>query len=208
MGSRPEPFRTSGRRAGARFDATLGVTTEALIFLGDLDPARVGPNIEHATHYEPTPVGEAERLLAAIPRPVEGLTFVDAGSGMGRVVLLAARLAFKAIVGIELSPALHEVALENLARADDPLRRCRDIRLIRADAATYRYPRGDLALYLYNPFRASVLEQVLARVLAAPRDVVLLYHTALEREAIDANDAFRLVDDLGFAAIWRRLPSG
>ena len=48
----------AGRRAGQRFDAELGVTTEALIFLGELDPEAIGPSLEHATHYEPTPIAE------------------------------------------------------------------------------------------------------------------------------------------------------
>ena len=52
----------SGRRAGQRFDAAHGVTTEALIFLGELDPENVGPGIEFATHYEATPIDDAERI--------------------------------------------------------------------------------------------------------------------------------------------------
>jgi SAM-dependent methyltransferase len=199
-------FRTSGRRAGARFDAEHGVTTEALVFLGDLDHRTVGPNLEFATHYEPTPLAEAERLLDAIPAPSGVWTFVDVGAGMGRVIMLAARRPFKTVVGIELSPALHRVARENLARFDDPLRRCRDVRLVCKDAASYRYPRGALAVYLYNPFRAPVLERVIERILAVRRDTVILYHTPVERGVIEANDAFELVDDLGFAAIYRRLP--
>jgi predicted RNA methylase len=127
---------------------------------------------------------------------------------MGRVVLLAARRAFKAVVGIELSPALHQIACENLATLDDPLRRCRDVRLLRADAATYRYPRGDIVLYLYNPFRAQVLERVLERVLTARRETIVLYHTPVERGVIESNAAFEMVDDLGFAAIYRRLHAG
>lgn len=130
---------------------------------------------------------------------------MDAGSGMARVVLLAARRAFKAVVGIEISPALHEVARRNLARFEDLERRCRDIRLVRADAATYRFPRGDLALYLFNPFRAPVLERMLRHVVAQPRDVTILYHTPVERGVIESHDAFELVDDFGFAAVYRRV---
>ncbi|HXP93336.1 MAG TPA: methyltransferase domain-containing protein [Candidatus Binatia bacterium] len=182
------------------------MTTEALVFLGDLDPGRVGQSVEFATHYEPTPVGDAEALLDAIPRRVEGATFVDIGAGMGRVVFLAARRPFKAVVGIEISPALLQVARDNLARIDDPERLCRDVRLVRADAATYRYPRGALVLYLYNPFRAPVLESVLARASATRRDVVLLYHTPVEREVIERHAGFEIVDDLGFGAVYRRVP--
>ncbi len=74
--------RVSGRRAGARFDAESGVTTEALLFLGDLDPEAIGPNIAHATHYEPTPLGDLERLICLVPFGIERATFVDLGAGM------------------------------------------------------------------------------------------------------------------------------
>jgi SAM-dependent methyltransferase len=198
-------FRTSGRRAGQRFDAEHHVTTEALIFLSTLDPETIGPNLEFATHYEPTPIREAEELLDAIPPPLESTTFVDIGSGMGRVVLLAARRPFKMVAGVEISGALHEVARENLESFDDDARQCRDVRLVRADAAGYKFPRGRLAVYLYNPFRASVLTSVLEKLLAQPRDVTLLYHTPVEREAIEATGAFELMRELSYAAIFRSL---
>ncbi len=77
------------------------------------------------------------------------------------------------------------------------------MRLVRGDAARYRWPRGDLALYLYNPFRAEVLEAVLADVLAErARDVALLYHTPLEASTIEATGRFQLVEDFGMARIY------
>jgi SAM-dependent methyltransferase len=198
----------SGRRAGQRFDAEHGVTTEALVFLGELDPEAIGPALEHATHYEPTPVAQAEALLAASPLRPERTTFIDLGAGMGRVVLLAARLPFKAVVGVEISPALVEIARENLAAARDPLRVARDLRLVRADASAYRFPPGDLAVYLYNPFAAPILDAVLINLRAggARREVVMLYHTPVERATIDASEAFELVDDLGFGLVYRMRP--
>lgn len=194
----------SGRRAGQRFDAEHGVTTEALIFLGDLDPEKVGAGLELATHYEATPVRDAQRLLDASPLAPDSATFVDVGSGMGRVVLLAARRPFKAVVGLEISPALHQIAKENLARYEDPGRRCRDVRLIRADATAARYPRGPLVIYLYNPFRAEALERVLERLLAVRRPVAVLYHTPVERGVLDAHPAFSLIADLGFGLVYER----
>jgi len=196
---------SSGRRAGQRFDAAHGVTTEALIFLGDLDPENVGPGIEFATHYEATPVEDAERLLDASPLEPERSTLVDIGSGMGRVVLLASRRPVRQIIGVEISPALHEIARDNRRRWPQAGIVCRDIRLVRADAARFTFPRGDLVVYLYNPFRAEVLDAVLDALLVdRSRNVVLLYHTPLERECIEARNAFEVVSDLGFGVVFRR----
>ena len=195
----------SGRRAGQRFDAEHGVTTEALVFLGELDPEAIGPSLEHATHYEPTPVAQAEALFDASPLRPQSSTFVDLGAGMGRVLLLAARRPFKTVIGVEISPALVEIARENLAAARDPLRVARDLRLVRADAGTYRFPPGDLVVYLYNPFAAPVLDAVLANLCASDerREVVLLYHTPVERATVDAGQAFELLADLGFGVVYR-----
>jgi hypothetical protein len=66
---------------------------------------------------------------------------------MGRVVLHAARRPYRQIIGVEISPALLEVAKENRASYRGP-RACADLRLVRADAATFTFPRGDLVVYL------------------------------------------------------------
>jgi len=195
----------SGRRAGQRFDAEHRVTTEALVFLGELDPEAIGASLEFATHYEPTPVAQAEALFDASPLPPERAAFVDLGAGMGRVVLLAARRAFRAVIGVEISPALVEIARENLATVHDGRRVARDVKIVGADAAGYAFPRGDLVIFMYNPFRGPVLDRVLAnlRTTAEERDVVLLYHTPVERDVIDATEAFDLVGDVGFGLVYR-----
>ena len=194
----------SGRRAGQRFDAAHRVTTEALVFLGELDPDAIGASLEYATHYEPTPVAQANALLDASPLAPERATFVDVGAGMGRVVLLAARRPFRAVVGVDVSPALVEIARENLTTVADPMRVARDVRIACADAADYSFPRGDLVVYLYNPFRAPVMDAMLVNLFDTDesRDIVLLYHTPVERESIDETEAFDIVADLGFGLVY------
>ena len=194
---------SAGRRAGQRFDAEHGITTEALIFLGDLDPEAVGASIEFATHYEATPVADIDALLDAVPLAPERCTFVDIGAGLGRVVLHAARRPFRQIVGVEISPALLEVAKENRASFRGPLA-CRDVRLVCADAAGFAFPRGDLVVYLYNPFRAEILGPMLDRLAAdSRRKVVLVYHTPVERATVDAHPAFELLADRGVGLLYR-----
>lgn len=185
------------------------MTTEALVFLGELDPEAIGDSLEHATHYEPTPVAQADALLDTSPLTPQTTTFVDLGAGMGRVVMLAARRPFRAVIGVEISPALVEIARENLATASDPRRVVRDVKIVRADAAEYTFPRGDLAIYMYNPFRGPVLDAVLARLRDAGdrAEVVVLYHTAVEHETVEATQAFELFADLGFGLVYRRLHS-
>ncbi|MDQ6930241.1 MAG: class I SAM-dependent methyltransferase [Candidatus Eremiobacteraeota bacterium] len=132
-----------------------------------------------------------------------GATFVDIGSGMGRVVMLASHHPFRQVLGIEISPALHEIARENVRVYTDARQRCRDIRLVRADAAEVALPPGNLAIYLYNPFQGRILARLLERLHDDRREIVLLYHTAVEREVIERNPAFETIGDVEFGAAYR-----
>ncbi len=195
-------MRVSGQRAGLRFDAELGVVTEALLFLGELDPEAIGPSIAHATHYEPTPVGDLDALLALVPFPIAATTFVDLGAGMGRAILLAARHPFARIVGVEISPALCAIANDNLAAIDRATLCCRDVRIKRADARAYAFPRGELVVYLYNPFDATIFGEVLDRLATRTDRIALLYHTPVERDCINAHPAFRCVGETSFGTVY------
>ena len=195
-------MRVSGRRAGQRFDANMGVVTEALLFLGELDPEAIGPSIAHATHYEPTPVGDLDALLALVPFPIEATTFVDLGAGMGRAMMLAARHPFARIVGVEISPALCAIARDNLAAIERASLRCRDVRIKRADARAYAFPRGELVVYLYNPFDATILHEVLERLAKRADRFALIYHTPVERARIDAHPAFASVGETSVGAVY------
>jgi SAM-dependent methyltransferase len=197
------------RSAGRRFDREYGVTTHAVLFLSDLDPDAAGDAAAHATHYEAVPVGDFRALIAQLPRDARtGATFVDIGAGMGRALLLAAEYPFKQVVGVEVSPGLYEVAKENLERANDAKRRCRDLRVVRADARLWNYPPGDVVAFLYNPFDGPALEATLAALLGRrdPGATWLLYHTAVERALVERDATWKAVADLGFGAVYHALP--
>lgn len=196
----------SGRRSGQRFDAQNGVVTEALIFLGELDPEAIGPALADATHYEPTPVAQIHSMLDAVPAEPAEKTFVDLGAGMGRVVLLAATKPFRQVIGVEVSGALCETARDNAVRwrRARPELCCKDLRIIRADAAEFRFPSGEIVVYLYNPFGAQTLARVAERLARLPSRVFVLYHTPVHRNVLDEHPAFETIADLGFGVVYRK----
>lgn len=196
---------TSGRRSGQRFDAQHGVVTEALLFLGELDPEAIGEAMDDATHYEPTPVAECNTLIDALPAPLERFTFVDLGAGMGRVVMLAAARPFHQVVGVEVSPALCETARDNVVRRrnSQPPLACTDLRIVCKDALQYRFPQGSLAVYLYNPFGERTLARVVDQLTAhTTGEVYVLYHTPVHREVFDVDARFELLADLNFGLVY------
>ncbi len=197
---------TSGKRRGQRFDAEHNVVTESLIFLGELDPEQIGAAIEDATHYEPTPIGDFETLVADFATAPESFTFVDVGAGMGRVVMLASRIAFKQIVGVEVSRALCEVARDNLVRwrrkhSDLP---CKDLRMSCGDASQMRMPAGDAVFYLFNPFGEATLTKLAHRIAVETTGrCFVVYHTPVHRGVFDTSAAFVLERDARCALIYR-----
>jgi hypothetical protein len=197
---------TSGRRSGQRFDAEHGVVTEALLFLGELDPEAIGDAIDDATHYEPTPVYECTALLRAVPVAPADCTFVDIGAGMGRVVMLASTRPFRQIVGVEVSAALCETARDNLVRwrrAHGQLA-CTDLRIVCRDAAQYRFPPGNIVVYLYNPFGERTLSRIVQTLAhRADGDCYIAYHTPVHRAVLDEHPGAALVADLQFGAVYR-----
>jgi SAM-dependent methyltransferase len=168
------------RGTGRRFDREHAVTTQALLFLGELEPKARSDAYAHATHYEPVPIAEFAELVERVPsEELRRSTFVDVGCGMGRAILLAMQYPFKQVVGIELSGSLYEVATANLAAVRNLPSSCRDVRLLRGDARKARFPRGKLVVFLFNPFDGDALDAVLDRLDARgdPGGEWILYHT-------------------------------
>lgn len=173
------------------------------MLLGELDPQAIGPSIEFATHYEPTPLADFNSLMKSVPPGFifSDATFVDIGSGMGRVLMLASHYSFKQIVGVEISPALHEIARENISNFKNA-GKC-DVRLVRADAAEYTFPPGNLLVYLYNPFEGTHFEQFLQRLAREIHgDLVLVYHTPTQRKEIEKHPAFVLCAQTGCGVVY------
>jgi SAM-dependent methyltransferase len=108
--------------------------------------------------------------LPAVAGRIEAYTFVDAGAGKGRALLLASELPFRKIIGVELNPALAQIAQRNVARWRRAARTKSNIRVVQEDALNFRWPRPPLLIYLYNPFDCSLIAQ-LAENLSAIRAI-------------------------------------
>jgi SAM-dependent methyltransferase len=140
------------------------------------------PHARDGVRYQPTD----ERDLAASVELLEGGTaryaFVDLGCGKGRALLVAARLGFRRLVGVEFAAELAAIARENLRRVG-----VANAVVEHADAADFRFPDEDLVVYLYNPFSDAVLRRVAdnLRRCASPR-LYVVYNLPLHAEVLDA----------------------
>lgn len=91
----------------------------------------------------------------------EPFTFIDIGSGKGRTLLMASDYPFHRIIGVELLPALHHVAQENIAKYQNDAQKCGAIESICSDVIDFKFPSGPLILYFFNPLPEDILLQAL-----------------------------------------------
>lgn len=154
-------------RESKAFDAERGIDTATWVRVPDLETA--SPNQEYAVRYEPSSVEEFTLLMEKLRRHVDvrDFTFVDYGSGKGRVLILAAEHPFERIVGVEFDGSLDRVARENVATLGADAAR---IETFVMDAVTFDPPGGPLVLYFFHPFGVPVLRPVLARLRASLED--------------------------------------
>ena len=164
------------RAEGWWFDRTRGVDTAGFVPLHKL--TLVGSNKKGHEYLAARP-SVVRPILRSLPiRDHSQYTFVDLGSGKGRVLFLAAEYGFKKVVGVEFALELHESALQNIGGYRSRQQQCRRIESVNLDAADYEFPRDNLVVYLFNPFSATVMERVLSNLATSiqehPRHVILV----------------------------------
>lgn len=164
------------------FDEANGVRTSGLVAGRHLKSGH--RHDRHATAY----YGVAPSVFQALIRrwqrsrpaaPIEETTFVDVGAGMGRAMLLAAEMPFRAVAGIELNPTLVRIARRNLAVWRKAGRGRAPMRLACGDAAELPFADRPCVAFLFNPFGAAVMRRFLKAVAtkfrSRPGELDILY---------------------------------
>jgi SAM-dependent methyltransferase len=155
------------------FDVRWGTDTARFVRLNTVDI--VGRNDIYANSYQVLDSRLFWKALHRIEEPTTEFVFVDIGSGKGKLLLLASRLRFQKVIGIEFSPQLVEISKSNMAKWKP---RCL-VEIFCKDACEYEFPPSNLIVTLYNPFDAPVLRNVLRRLRRSldsqPRKMYILY---------------------------------
>jgi SAM-dependent methyltransferase len=155
--------------------------------------------------YQPTEPALFREMLAnlkqANPSPSSAefdfreFTFIDIGSGKGRVLLMAADYPFRRIIGVELLPELHRVAQENIAKYKSDWQQCFAIDCLSGDACEFSFPPEPTVLYLFNPLPESGLIRMIGNLEQSlrehPRPVFVLYHNPLLEQAVLRTATFK-----------------
>jgi SAM-dependent methyltransferase len=155
------------------FDHMVDTTRANVGFRAQLTAALSGHQ------YFPTEPWLFEQIMQALPIDFQNFTFVDLGSGKGRVLLMAAPYGFKKIIGVEFMPEWHRVAEKNIRNFTVQYGITSSIESFCMDAREFSFPAGPLVVYLFNPFPEPVLAAVLEKLrqswVANPRPVLVAY---------------------------------
>ncbi|MFE9393061.1 class I SAM-dependent methyltransferase [Streptomyces sp. NPDC006784] len=161
------------------FDALLGVETGKPVEPWEVLEADDG-TLENNSRYSPTPVRTVRAALTAAAVRHEEISFVDFGSGKGRVLLIAAEYPFKRVIGVDFSSELCATARKNVEHTvrSSSVRRS-PIEIHHQDAREFDIPDDAGFFYFYEPFSAAVaaavLDNIEASVSRSPRAAVLCF---------------------------------
>lgn len=208
------------RRYEQRFDESCRAQTDGIVKLSDLTIA--SPNKPLGSEYVPSPGRLIEHAFSKLPYRLQDYTFVDFGSGKGRILLHAALHDFKQIIGVEFAEELHVLAERNIAAFTASNTRCPPILSVLADAMDYPIPDGKCVFFLYNPFGISVMERVLANITASyrrqPRKLYFMFLSLKYERGNDADANRRLLESQDYLkpyakwdsarSIWLKLQFG
>ena len=188
--------------ARSAFDTRHDVDTDGEIWVGQLGmPADIAARAER---YMPTEEGLLEVAVAFAGIEPTRFSFVDLGCGKGRPLILAAQLHFRRLIGVEIVPALADIARANLARLGVAAE------VHTGDAARFVFPPGPVVLFLFNPFKAATIGAVIEALRAARSpELVVIYHAPEHGKLLDASGFLtRLGSPRGWGgrrgvAVWR-----
>lgn len=180
------------RRTPDAFDVDNGTETSGIEPLWRLSIK--SPNARFGERYQASTEQELLTALEFVDEALDTFSFIDLGCGKGRTLLVASRMGFRRVIGVEFAEELAKIASRNLVE-----RGARDAVVLHADAADVTFPAGDTVVYLYNPFSEEVLARVLEN-LRAQQDGELYVIYKEPRCA-------RLLDESGFLVRHGRPPA-
>jgi SAM-dependent methyltransferase len=183
----------------------MGITTSDNIPIGALTVNSA--NAVLGRKYVASPMRVLRPIFEGLSIQHSDYRFVDFGSGMGRVVLYAARYPYREVIGVEFAAELYAAAQDNVRKTELLPERRAPIRLYCMDATEFPIPEGNLICFFFNPFEAPVMEKVAAHIADSlaknPRDCMIVYVNPLARIVFDSDPRWKLQEQEEFYVTYR-----
>jgi SAM-dependent methyltransferase len=147
-------------------------------------------DVPDSVGYEGTPYLLLLEVFRHLPLRADDV-FVDLGCGKGRVLLMALRSTVGRVVGVDLSAEFLESARLNLESCGSESSR---YRLFHGPVLEFDFDPATV-LFLFNPFGAKTMREMLVRVDASlrrrPRDLRIVYVNPVQEEVLDGTSWLR-----------------
>ena len=175
------------RRRHERFDRQAGVRT-----VGTMTVEALGLSALDSHRYDATPIRFFRSLLGKLALDYANTIFIDLGCGKGRTLLLASDYPLRAIIGVEISRELCDMAMENVKTYCSRRRKCSEISVHCQGIDEFEYsaygPSDHLLVYLFNPCGDAVLRSGLQKIqqfVARGGMVTIVYVNPTCREVLE-----------------------
>lgn len=196
------------KASSLRFDKRFGINTAGRINPDQLDIS--DQQKRSAFQYQPTASVTFGIVLSELNINYPNYVFIDYGSGKGRALIQAAHFPFKQIIGVEVSNALHQVAMDNLSNLRTRTVKCQNIVAVCEDAITFNLPHEPLVIYFYHPFNEEIMEEVLKNIFHSLTDtfkhIIVVYQQPIGQHAFGPNP--ELTTTLNKAKFLRKITIG
>jgi SAM-dependent methyltransferase len=169
-----------GRVEDVLFDRMHGLETSDKVAVSELDIADDAK--QHAQCYNPTRVRHFRKLMRSLKLPPNHV-FVDVGCGKGRILVAAAQLGFRRVVGIEISPRLSAIATRNVQAFRKRSGSACEFEVICSNISDFALRNDETIFYLFWPFdrptTEAFLEKVRASLRESPRELWLVINNPM-----------------------------
>lgn len=147
-------------------DYYLGVQTNKIIELNQL-----GISQSVGNRYESVSFSRLKQVLF-FAFNLGYREIIDLGSGMGRTLLVASKVGFTKLQGVEISNQLINICEQNFRKLG-----ILTFTLHCLDVTKYQFPKqGKICVFMFNPFGAEIMESVISKIYARNDDTLVIYH--------------------------------
>ena len=174
-------------------DLLRGIKTEDIVELKEL-----GINPKLGVRYQPTSYATLKRVLT-IGKNLGFDTIVDIGCGNGRCLVVANEVGFSNLFGVDISSKLIENSHLNFHKLHI------NAHLDICDVSKYELPDGDLVVFIFNPFGADKISELVKKLVSRKRKYLVIYHNPKHSECfpsepihVDLKKHFGMYDELTY----------
>jgi SAM-dependent methyltransferase len=145
----------------------------------DLNTSVSEKDRKHASIYQPVNYYIGEWLFKQLEdQDIRSKSFLDAGCGKGRAMVMAAHFGFKEVSGFDISPKMCNEAITNINKVQCQFPGTK-FEVVCSDARTAIISDNIGVIFLFNPFAKIIMKVFITRVMDSlkknPRNLMVLY---------------------------------